>query len=268
MPTSNAWTITFTMETTLILIAFVAGLIAVLFLHSHFTSARIVKGWLATLANGDKIPAHPRLGWRFWLRPAHYEALAAMKTLEDMRSKIRQVEATAQELQFMQHFILGSLLEGVMVVNARREITLVNTEFLSIFQLQQSPLKRPVQEALGNDDLDETVRDVFQSGRVRSGRIRLQSQPAGRPPSFEMCAIPVKVSETEVDSVVVLILPPPDRPRMVQILKHHAEKVDRLADSWTARGNIRLRSSVADLPEPGESPVPASPETARSSFTS
>jgi hypothetical protein len=73
-------------------------------------------------------------------------------------------------------------------------------------------------------------------------------------------AIPARISETRVGAVVVLFLPPPDRPRMVQILKNHTEKIIRLADTWTVRGGVRLRSSVADLPDtpavlPNETPA-------------
>jgi len=106
------------------------------------------------------------------------------------------------------------------------------------------------------------VRNVFSTGAVQSGRVSRKTSH-GRPPSFEVSAVPVRVSEDQVESVVVLFLPPPDRPRMVQILEQHAEKLHRLANDWTVHGQVRLRSTVADLPDippkPSHSTEPESP---------
>jgi PAS domain-containing protein len=237
------------MESLLLVCLLLAVAAIATFYLTGIESSRITRKWLAKLANGERITEEANVGWRSWLLPVHREARGASKKMEEFRAGAMETAEKLKELEFMQHFILGSLIEGVMVVNEKHEITLVNSEFLNIFQFQQSPVRQTVKEALADDKLDGIIKSVLLSGKVQTGNIRRQSQTSGRPPSFEISAIPVRVSQTRVASVVVLFLPPPDRPRMVQILKLHAEKIERLADEWTRRGNVLLRSTVADQPD-------------------
>ncbi len=221
----------------------------------------IVERWIATLANGDPVPENPRLGWRFWLRPVHRECLAAVKKMRNLQVGSDQMQQRLAQVEFLQSFVLGSLIEGVLVVDENRQITLVNSEFLNLFQLSESPLRRSVMEVMQDDKLDALITQAFRSGKVEAGRITRQFNPeGGRPPSFEVSAVPVRVSQSRVGAVVVLFLPPPDRPRIVQVMKRHAEKLERLVNDWTPSGRTMLRSSVADLQDfNGLSKVPARP---------
>lgn len=218
----------------------------------HFTglmAARITQSWLVRLVNGENLPDDPGVGWRTWLLPVHQEALGLAKKLAVYRSETEGAREKMTELEMTQHFVLGSLIEGIMVVNGQEQITLINSEFLNIYQLQQSPLRQTVREALDEPSLARLIKKVLGTGKVQTDRIRPQSHIWGRPPSFEVSAIPVRGENNTVTSVVVLFLPPPDRPRMTQILKQHNEKVQRLAEEWTVRGRILLRSTVADVPD-------------------
>ncbi len=249
------------MESFLIAVLLLAATVAITFHLAGLKSARIVKNWFARLANGESIPEKPDVGWRFWLRASHYEARSVSQKMEDMRQRIQALEEQFSNFQHMQDCMLGSLLEGVMVVNSKLEITVVNSELFNIYQLQQSPLKRTITDALGDNSLHRMVQQTFRSGQVQTDRI-MPTQPIGRGrvPSFEVSAIPFVEDESGASFVIVVFLPPPDRTRMVQVLRQHGEKVQRLADEWTRRGKVLLRSTVADEPDaPVETPAPASP---------
>jgi len=249
------------MDSLLIAVLLLAATVATTFHLSGLKSALIVKNWFARLANGESIPEKPDVGWRFWLRASHYEAKSVSHKMEEMRQRIQALEEQFSNFQHMQDCILGSLLEGVMVVNSKLEITVVNSELFNIYQLQQSPLKRTLTDALGDSSLHQMVQETFRSSQVQTDRI-MPTQPIGRGrvPSFEVSAIPFVEEESGASFVIVVFLPPPDRTRMVQVLKQHGEKVQRLADEWTRRGKVLLRSTVADEPDaPLHASAPLSP---------
>ncbi|HEY0257636.1 MAG TPA: PAS domain-containing protein [Candidatus Methylacidiphilales bacterium] len=251
-----------------------ALIIAAVFYYAGIEPARAMKNWLAALANGERVPKVPPVGWRVWLHPLYREAEGTARKMDEIRAGSIEKQNQMRELEFIQNFVMSSLIEGILVVDQKSKVTLVNSEFLNIFQLEQSPLGQTVAEVLGDDKLDAIIRDVFETCQVQSGRVSKQvaaSSVGGRPPSFEVSAIPVRISETRVESVVVIFLPPPDRTRMVQILKTHTERLHRLADSWTQHGGLLLRTSVADLseiPEPQTSAEPTKEEAGNGSLTS
>lgn len=230
--------------TTLISLGVAAGVFYLLVLRP----AGQVERWMAAVANEEALPQRPAIGWCFWLHPIHRECLAAGDKIREIRLGTEESRSKLEKVEFLQHFILGSLIEGVMVLDQEHRITLVNSEFLNLFRLVQSPLQSTLIEIMGDDKLDEMVATAFRSGQVVSGRIsKVFNSEGGRPPVFEVSVVPVHSSPTTVGSVVVLFLPPPDRPRMVQILKRHGEKLHRLASEWTQRGGAQIQKSVTEL---------------------
>lgn len=215
------------------------------FFYGTIVPARSMKNWLAALANGEKVPSAPAVGWRIWLHGLYREAEAVGKKMDEVRTDSDLIRQQLRDAEFMQNFILGSLIEGIMVVDSEHKISLVNSEFLNIFQLEESPIGQSAFEVVGDERLDKLISDVFKTAEVQSDRVS-KATSSGRPPSFEVSAVPVRISATEVESVVVVFLPPPDRPRMVQILKLHTEKLHKLADTWTERGTLLQRASVSD----------------------
>lgn len=238
------------MELFLLIVLLIAAAVAATFYLTGIKSVPIVEDWFVRLANGEPIPEKPDFGWRFWLRKPHEEALGAARKMEELRERIRVLEEQKTDFAHMQDCILGSLLEGVLIVNSRLEIVLVNSELLNIYQLQQSPLKRPINDALGDANLHQMVQNTFRTGQVQAERIN-PTPPVSRgsTPSFEVSAIPFADEDNGASFVIVVFLPPPDRTRMVRVLKQHNEKVQRLADEWVRRGKVLVRSTVADLPD-------------------
>jgi PAS domain-containing protein len=237
--------------TTIILSSLIiVAVVVAIFYFAAIGPARIAERWIAALANGEKFPEKPDVGMCYWLYPIHRELQGVANKMERIRAGSDEMQAKLVQVEFMQNYILASLIEGVMVVDENYEITLVNSEFLNLFQLTQSPLRQKVKEVLEDDKLEAMIRAAFKTGQVEAGRITKQfdsSPQGGRPPAFEVSAIPVRVSETRVGAVVVLFLPPPDRTRVVQTLKRHSEKLHRLVSEWTLSGRTRLRSSVSEL---------------------
>ncbi|MCK9588780.1 MAG: hypothetical protein M0Q93_05360, partial [Terrimicrobiaceae bacterium] len=126
-----------------LIIVLLLAVAAITFHAAGLEPSRVVKKWLVRLANGQSIPEKPDLSWWLtWLLPLHYEARAVFQRMNAMREENRLLRERIGEFEYLQYYILGSLMEGVLVVNDKLEITMINAEFLNIYQLQQSPLKQ------------------------------------------------------------------------------------------------------------------------------
>jgi len=76
--------------------------------------------------------------------------------LESVGARLEQYQRERQEEDFNLNVLLANMVEGVMVVDQRHVVRLVNDELLNLFELKQSPIGRTVLEAFtrgpGGDD--------------------------------------------------------------------------------------------------------------------
>ncbi|MEZ0390561.1 MAG: ATP-binding protein, partial [Verrucomicrobium sp.] len=145
--------------------------------------------------------------------------------------------AKREQDEFMQHCILASLMEGILVVDGQGVITLVNAEFIHMFQLTQSPLQRPVDEVVRDKKLQGLISDALSTGRVQSARVtRPSSSEVGRPPALEVSAVPIHLQMNKVGGAIVLFLPPPDRTRVIQSMKRHSQRLENLVGELMLAG--------------------------------
>jgi len=89
-----------------------------------------------------------------------------------LKESIGQLERVAEKLEGITtrekmerlnlQAILGSLTEGVLVVNREGRIDLANDEFLRMFALEEIPLGRTVMDATRLVELDRAVEEINQ----------------------------------------------------------------------------------------------------------
>ncbi|TLD71311.1 hypothetical protein FEM03_07210 [Phragmitibacter flavus] len=194
--------------------------------------ARIVEQWAAGLSNGGHFPKKPIVNGLYWLLPVHRELQAVADKIEGLQKQVQEARSGISDEAFLKHCVLASLLEGVMVVDAHGVITLANVEFIHMFHLNQSPLRRPMGEVVGDRKLQTMVVEAMTSGQVRSGRFTRPAALAevGRPQTIEVSAVPLRLHRDKVGGVIVLFLPPPDRLRIVQDMKRHAQRLNNLVN--------------------------------------
>lgn len=217
--------------------------------------ARIVEKWSAGLSNGGHFPEKPDVQGLYWLLPVHRELQRVADKISGLKKQVLESKDQKAQDEFLYHCVLASLMEGVLVVDRHGIITLVNAEFINIFQLTQSPLQRTMLEVIRDKKLQALITDALTSGRVQSARItRPNATEVGRPPVMEVSAVPIRTQKEMVNGVIVLFLPPPDRTRILQLMKRHSQRLDNLVNELQLTGAgpgkpLPLKKESIDLRE-------------------
>ncbi len=116
--------------------------------------------------------------------------------LESIGERIDQFQRQRQEEDFNLNVLLANMVEGVMVVDQRHVVRLVNDELLDLFELKQSPLGRTVLESLREARVEVIVRETITRGEPRQQEVMLESTALGLPPRhFDISAVPIRQRE-------------------------------------------------------------------------
>jgi two-component system phosphate regulon sensor histidine kinase PhoR len=141
--------------------------------------------------------------------PASYY-IGGTRRMEEVSRNLEGVGARIKELQREQekedlHLLLANMVEGVLMVDARHVVRLVNNELLQLFDLKQSPLGRTVLESLREAQVEQVVRHALESGAAVREEIALQSSAGAEATRyFEISAVPIRNAGGEVDGAVVV----------------------------------------------------------------
>lgn len=219
------------MALTLLFALLLLGLFVGLFFYAAISPVQLIERWFACVLNREKLPERPSLGFKIWLTPIYQELQAVEKRLEEIDRRTALIEEQREQAEFIYNCVFTSLLEGVLVVDNQRRVKLVNSEFMNIFHLVQSPLKAGLDSVFPGHRIVELVDLAFESKQVQSDVIRhkYDVDMLGRPPNYEVRAAPIFLGNTVV-SVIVLFLPPANRLRMIQTLKWHSRKLNNLVN--------------------------------------
>jgi len=125
--------------------------------------------------------------------------------LESVGARLEQYQRERQEEDFNLNVLLANMVEGVMVVDQRHVVRLVNDELLNLFELQQSPLGRTVLESLREARVEMIVRETIQRGEPRQQEVALESTALGIPARhFDISGVPIRSPKGEVRGAVVV----------------------------------------------------------------
>jgi two-component system phosphate regulon sensor histidine kinase PhoR len=143
------------------------------------------------------------------LRPKSYyingPALVGEVTLnlEKIGTRLEDIQRQQQEEDFNLNVLLANMVEGVMVVDQRHVVRLVNDELLNLFSLKQSPLGRTVLEALRESRVELIVRETVQSGQSLQREVTLDST-AGAVNHLVISAVPIRAKDREIRGAVIV----------------------------------------------------------------
>ena len=125
--------------------------------------------------------------------------------LESLGARLEEFQRQQQEEDFNLNVLLANMVEGVMVVDQRHVVRLVNDELLNLFDLKQSPLGRTVLESLREARVEIIVRETILRGEPRQQEVILESTALGLPPRhFDISAVPIRTKKDEVRGAVVV----------------------------------------------------------------
>ncbi len=125
--------------------------------------------------------------------------------LEAVGARLEEFQRQQREENFNLNVLLANMVEGVMVVDQKHVVRLVNDELLNLFQLKQSPLGRTVLESLREARVDMIVRETIQRGEPRQQEVVLESTALGLPSRhFDISVVPIRTKQDEVGGAVVV----------------------------------------------------------------
>jgi len=125
--------------------------------------------------------------------------------LESVGARLEEFQRQQREEDFNLNVLLANMVEGVMVVDERHVVRLVNDELLNLFDLKQSPLGRTVLESLREARVETIVHETILRGEPRQQEVVLESSALGLPPRhFDISVVPIRTKNDEVRGAVVV----------------------------------------------------------------
>jgi len=125
------------------------------------------------------------------------------QNLEKVGTRLEEIQRQQQEEDFNLNVLLANMVEGVMVVDQRHMVRLVNDELLNLFSLKQSPLGRTVLESLREARVEIIVRETIQSGQSQQREVTLESMAVAMR-HFVISAVPIRAKDKEIRGAVIV----------------------------------------------------------------
>lgn len=100
--------------------------------------------------------------------------------------------------------ILGAMADGVLVVDARSRITLMNQPFEKLFELRDPAVGVPLVEAVRHATLDELIAETLRTGEAMRSDLSLADSRTHSERHIEVSAVPIKKADDEITGAVVL----------------------------------------------------------------
>jgi two-component system phosphate regulon sensor histidine kinase PhoR len=150
-----------------------------------------------------QIAAGKKPGWSYINGPPWVARIS--RDLEMIGLRIEDLQLRQQEEDLNLNTLLANMVEGVMVVDQRHVIRLINEELLSLFDLKQSPLNRTVLEALREARVELIVRETILAGQPRRDEVILENTIQGLPRRhFEISSVPIRAKEGGIGGAVIV----------------------------------------------------------------
>lgn len=114
------------------------------------------------------------------------------KTADGMNLKLKNiVQEISKEKDYLQTILKG-MTEGVLVVDGRGRIRMVNEALRKLFPLPEEVLDKTLLEVIRNTELEEAVREAIRDGKTSAFELTLPSSPEK---SFEVNVVAIPPSQ-------------------------------------------------------------------------
>src|SRR5436190_2521716 len=100
--------------------------------------------------------------------------------------------------------ILGAMQDGVLLVDARRYIVLMNRTFEKLFELRDATTGVPLLETVRNATLDRLIAETLRTGEAMRSELSLSDSQSNTERRVELGAVPIKESANATSGAVVL----------------------------------------------------------------
>jgi two-component system, OmpR family, phosphate regulon sensor histidine kinase PhoR len=121
--------------------------------------------------------------------------------------------------------ILGAMEDGLLVVDARSRITLMNPTFEKLFELRDPAVGVPLVEAVRHATLDQLVAEALLTGETMRSELSLADSRSHGERHVEVSAVPIKRADDEMSGAVVLFHDITELKRLDQIRRDFVANV-------------------------------------------
>ncbi|HEY2568981.1 MAG TPA: ATP-binding protein [Candidatus Udaeobacter sp.] len=124
--------------------------------------------------------------------------------LENIFARQQELEHQIAGRESGTQTILAAMQDGLLVVDARSRITLMNPTFQQLFELRDPVVDVPLVEAVRYATLDELVAETLRSGEAIRSELSLVDSRTLNERHIEVSAVPIKKADNEITGAVVL----------------------------------------------------------------
>jgi two-component system, OmpR family, phosphate regulon sensor histidine kinase PhoR len=146
-------------------------------------------------------------------------------TLENIFARQQELERQIASRESGTQTILGAMEDGLLVVDARSHIALVNPTFEKLFELRDPAVGVPLVEAVRHATLDQLVAETLLTGEAMRSELSLADSPTHSERHIEVTAVPIKRADDEVTGAVVLFHDITELKRLDQIRRDFVANV-------------------------------------------
>jgi two-component system phosphate regulon sensor histidine kinase PhoR len=125
-------------------------------------------------------------------------------TLETIFARQQELEGQIAGRESGTQTILGAMQDGLLVVDARRHVTLMNPTFEKLFGLRDPVVGVPLVEAVRHATLDQLIAETLRTGEATRSQISLVDSQTHGERHIEVSAEPIKKSDDETTGAVIL----------------------------------------------------------------
>jgi two-component system phosphate regulon sensor histidine kinase PhoR len=132
--------------------------------------------------------------------------------------------------------ILSAMEDGVLVVDARSRITLMNPTFQKLFDVRDPVVGAPLVEAVRHATLDQLIAETLEIGEATRSELSVTDLRTHSERHIEVSAVPIKKADDEMSGAVVLF-------HDITESKH----VDQIRREFVANVSHELRTPLSIL---------------------
>jgi len=140
---------------------------------------------------------------RKFLISANPESRKIGLALETLIDRQRELEERFREGEFSVQAVFGAMLDGLVVVDDRRRVRMMNREFRRMFGLESAEPGEPLLEVIRHASVDRLVLEAIRVREARRESIQMSRGPSeGR--EMEVSAVPLGENSAPTEGAVIL----------------------------------------------------------------
>ena len=133
--------------------------------------------------------------------------------------------------------ILSAVQDGLLVVDTRRRITLMNRTFEKLFEVREAAMGAPLLEAVRDATLDRLIAETLRTGKAMQSGLSLTDTKANAERHLEISAVPMRNDDIDLTTGAVVLF------HDINQLK----RLDQVRSDFVANVSHELRTPLSIL---------------------